>query len=125
MMAALQWTGVAVAVFYLLWVHFLAVMHLKDARDAVPSILAAVHKSVQILADIVLAVGVILNLLFRVFLSWLIFWEVPPPFKYWGEWATSAQVKRLCNTGSGFRQRRAVWFRDNLLKPFDKSGGHD
>lgn len=103
------------AAFFTLWILFLAVMHLKEARDS--GVLAARPWVIRALAYMVLAVGVVFNLFVRVCLSWVIFWEIPR----WGEWAVSAQVKRLCAAGN----TRAVWFRDNLLKPFDKSGGHD
>lgn len=109
--------------FVILWILFLAVMHLKDADRT--GVLATLDPKIQKLARFVLAIGILVNLLVRVCFSWLIFWEIPPPFKRWGEWAVSAQVKRLCNEGSGWRQQRAFWWRDNVLKPFDLWGGHD
>ncbi len=115
----------AVKWFFILWVFFLAVMHLQDAQKT--GVLATLHRNVQIAAQIVLYTGVTINLLVRVLFSWLLFWEVPPPFnpRRWGEWAVSAQVKRLCNEGTGFRQQRAFWWRDNVLRPFDQWGGHN
>ncbi len=113
----------AVKWFAILWVFFLAVMHLKDADKN--GVLATLDPRVQKAAYVVLAVGIIINLLVRVCFSWMVFGEIPPPFRYWGEWAVSAQVKRLCNEGDGWRQQRAFWWRDNVLKPFDLWGGHD
>lgn len=109
--------------FFILWVFFLAVMKLKDVEKS--GVLATLHPNVQLAARTVLLIGVTINLFVRVCLSWLVFWEIPPPFKHWGEWAVSAQVKRLCNEGSGWRQQRAFFWRDNVLRPFDLWGGHD
>jgi len=121
--AALGFLAQAVKWFAILWVFFLAVMKLRDVEKT--GVLITLDRRVQIAARVVLAIGVTINLFVRVFFSWLVFLEVPPPFKHWGEWAVSAQVKRLCNEGSGWRQQRAFWWRDNVLRPFDMWGGHD
>ncbi len=109
--------------FFILWLFFLAVMKLRDVEKT--GVLITLDIKMQYAARLVLLIGVTINLFVRVCFSWLVFWEVPPPFKRWGEWAVSAQVKRLCNEGTGFRQQRAFWWRDNVLRPFDMWGGHD
>jgi len=104
---------------FILWILFLAVMKLQDVEKS--GVLATLDPRVQKLARAVLIVGILYNAFVRVFLSWMIFWELPR----WGEWAVSAQVKRLCNEGSGWRQERAEWWSDNMLGPFDATGRHN
>jgi len=112
----------AACTLFVLWILFLAVMHLRDARDA--GTLAALHWSVLWAAYLVLAVGVALNFFVRQTITCWLFWDGWT----WGEWGVSPQIERIRYQEGGAvtrGHRLAVWFGDNYLKPLDKTGGHD
>lgn len=101
----------AVLAFWLLWVFFLCVMLLDEHK-------ANLKGFVRLLAYFTLAVGLSLDFLVQVGPASVLWLELPK------ELTVSGRVKRLCATGGGYRYKLAIWFRDNLLAPFDKSGGH-
>jgi hypothetical protein len=107
-----------VATFYLLWVHYLAVMHLRDVRDdgradASKAMTPFAYKC----GLVVLFIGELLDLAGEL-LCTFIFVDLPR------ELTVSGRVKRLCLT-TGWRGSFARWFRDNFLSKFDRKGGHD
>ncbi len=105
---------------FVLWVFFLAVMKLQDLDKS--GELAKLHISVRIAARTVLIIGVVMNAFCRVCLTSVLF--VDPP--RWGEWGVSAQVKRLWTDGGWWpwQKRWAIFWRDNVLGPFDATKRH-
>lgn len=69
-------------------------------------------------AYLVLALGYIVDFIVQIGPASLLWLELPK------ETTVSARVARLVRSGHGYRYKLAVWFRDNLLKLFDESGGH-
>lgn len=107
-------SGLASALgLWFLWVFFLAVMCLQAARDAKTLTAWGLR-----LGYTVLLVGWTLDFIIQVTVAVLLFAELPQ------ELTVSSRVKRLIATGSGWRKARAEWFRDNLLKAFDRTGRH-
>jgi hypothetical protein len=104
----------AIGLCWLLFVFYLAVMCLKIARDA-----GKLTPGGKVFGYPVLAIGYLLDFLVQVTLAVLLFWELPR------ETTVSGRVKRHCATGGGaWRARLAWWLRDQLLAPYDPSGGH-
>lgn len=99
--------------FWSLWVLFLAVMNLGQAKAE-----GKLHGFALYAGYTVLAVGLLVDLIVQVLVASLLWLELPR------EWTVSERVARLCKSGSGWRQKLALWFRDVLLAPFDRSGGH-
>lgn len=97
--------------FYLLWVHFLAVMNLKEAGDSLKGL--ALY-----LGRVTLFVGLCLDLFWQIFPATILWLELPK------ELTVSGRVERLCREGHGYRYNLAVWFRNTWLAPFDRSGDH-
>lgn len=102
-----------IASLFGLWVLFLAVMNLKQARDA-----GKLHKAAFAFGVPVLVVGYALDVFVQMTVAVVIFAELPR------ELTVSGRVNRLIESGGGWRKREAEWFRDVLLAPFDQSGGH-
>lgn len=98
---------------WMLWVFFLAVMCLQTARDAKTLTPWGLR-----LGYTVLGAGWVLDFLVQVTVAVLIFAELPR------ELTVSGRVQRLVESGAGWRKAVAEWFRDNLLKPFDRTGRH-
>lgn len=101
-----------------LWILFLACMNLGDVRRS--GVLATLHPFIQRAAMAVYAMGAAVNLLARHTVACLIFgvgWER-------GELGISALVDRLCDGPDGWQKDRALWWRKNVLGPFDPSGKH-
>lgn len=96
-----------------LFVFFLAVMSLKIASDA-----GRLTPAGKVLGYPILAIGYLLDFFVQTTLAVLLFLELPR------ETTVSGRVKRHCK-GTGWRASLAIWMREQLLKPYDPSGGHD
>ena len=101
-----------IAAVYLLWVHFVAIMHLKHMRDA--GQLTTAQKAIGYPA---LAIGLVLDLFVQIIIS-VLFLELPR------ERTVSGRLWRLSNGASGWRQRLALRLRVALLDSADPSGVH-
>jgi hypothetical protein len=95
---------------YALWLFFLAVMNLKQARDE-----GLLNKTALTLGYPILVIGYLLDALVNVSVMTLLFLEIPQ------ELTVTSRLKRHINTGSGWRLNLASWFKP-LLNPFD--AGH-
>ena len=105
--------GQAVLALWLLWVFFLAVMQLRDARDR-----GVLTPWGLRLGYTVLIPGLVLDFIVQVTIAIPLFLGLPR------ELTVSARVNRLVKSGTGWPRRCALWFRTHLLAPFDKTGGH-
>lgn len=103
----------SVLAFWSLWILFLAVMNLGQAKAEGKLCGFALYAGYT-----VLAVGLLVDLIVQVLVASLLWLELPR------ELTVSERVARLCKHGSGWRLRLALWFRHTLLAPFDRSGGH-
>ena len=97
--------------FYLLWFFFLAVMNLKQAKEA-----GRLNKTAKLMGAPILAIGYILDFLVNIFLS-IPFLEFPH------ELTVTARLKRHIRHSIGWRKSLACFFIP-LLDPFDPSGKH-
>jgi hypothetical protein len=102
---------VTLVTFYLLWVHYLAVMHLKELGPKLQG-------PALWLGKLVLGLGLLLDLFWQVLPASVLWLELPK------ELTVSGRVERLCKTGHGYRYNLAVWFRNTWLALFDPSGDH-
>ena len=100
------------AAVYLLWVHFVAIMHLMHMRA--DGLLTRSQKAIGYTA---LAVGLVLDLAVQIAITPL-FLELPR------EWTVSGRLWRLSNGTPGWRQRLAIKLRTALLDTADPSGTH-
>jgi amino acid transporter len=112
---------------YALWVFFLAAMNLIQARDE-----GALPTWAHRLGLPVILVGIVIDVVVQLTIACVIFLELPH------EMTVSGRVKRWVEgpkfigypdgpPTKGLRWWRysvALWMRLNLLKPFDRTGGH-
>ena len=106
---------IALACVHALWVHYVAVMRLKQLRDA-----GTLTTGQKVMGYPALVVGLLLDLGVHMIVGTLLFAELPAR----GEWTLSARLWRLSTTGTGWRQRLALWLRRELLDSADPSGVH-
>lgn len=99
--------------FWVLWVLFLAIMNLNEAKNS-----NTLPAPIRGLAYVTLYIGLLVDFLIQIGPATILWLELPR------ELTVSARVARLVRSGHGYRHDLAIWFRDNLLKPFDRSGGH-
>lgn len=102
---------------FLLWVYFLAVMKLRDVRDAKQLV-----GPIKYPAFMVLGIGYALDAVVNTFPVSLLVWEWPQWHRR--EWTVSDRTKRLKLAG-GWRGRFCAWLRTHFLAKADASGGHD
>lgn len=105
--------GAMLLATWLLWVFFLAVMHLQEARDAGRLTTWNTRTGYS-----VLFVGYLLDFTVNMTFAVLLFLELPH------ETTVSARIQRLVLYGTGWRQKVAIWIRSALLATFDPSGRH-
>lgn len=97
---------------YQLWVHFVAVMHLKRMRDA-----GQLTTAQKFIGYPVLAIGLVLDIALQIIITAL-FLELPR------ELTVSGRLWRLSNGVDGWRKRIATHIRVGLLDSADPSGVH-
>jgi len=114
-MIYLIWLAVALALFTLTFIFFVAIMKMREVKDEI----FRLHWSVRWLCYGILAVGLVLDTL----LNWIVltvsFYELPQEFL-----STSRVVRHKYNSG-GFRQLQANWWCKNWLTPFDSKHCED
>lgn len=103
----------SLSAFWCLWVLFLAVMNLGQAK-----VEGKLHGFALYAGYTVLGVGLLVDLVVQVLVASVLWLELPR------ELTVSERVARLCKSGIGWRKDLALWFRRVLLAPFDRSGGH-
>jgi hypothetical protein len=99
--------AVIAMLIYGTWIHYLAVMMLKQKRETMPKI-------AEQFGYVVLYVGYAFDILFNIAAS-IPFLELPL------DWLFTSRMKRHVKE-DGYRGNLARWFCANLLEPFDK--GH-
>lgn len=96
------------------WVYFLAVMHLRDAKDA-----ERLNGFAKALGYFNLFIGLVLDALVNALPMSLIMLELPR------EWLTTARLSRIIKTGDvSWRYGVALWLCRNLLSTFDSDHHH-
>lgn len=97
---------------YILWLFYLAVMILKQAKDN-----GIISKPALLLGTPVLIIGYIIDAIVNFTVMSVLFLE--PPFEL-------TVTKRLCRhlESRGWKYKIAFWFCSNLLDTFDPSGKH-
>jgi hypothetical protein len=113
LLLALEPVAWCIGSFYLLWGLYLAVMNLKRARDA-----GTITRPAYCLGLPLLYSGLLVDFLFNVILTTLLFLELPREF------LVTQRLTRHANSAGGWRKRLAIWFAKNLLDTFDPSGQH-
>lgn len=97
-------------------VYFIAIMKLRDMRDA-----GQITGILKWFGYFNLFIGLLLDVLVNLFPATLIFWEWPR----WGEWLTTARLSRIIKTGDvNWRYSVAMWFCRELLSKFDSTKHH-
>lgn len=106
-----------------LWVFFLAVMHLRDARDD-----GTLTGPVVGPAYLVLAIGYALDVFVQLVWACVWFRELPPRHDRfpWFEATVSHRTRRwAAREGTEYRVTSARYLRRVFLAGFDRTGGHD
>lgn len=103
--------GLVFAVWFT-WSLYLAVMHLKTARDS-----GKLTPAAKVMGYPWLIVGYVIDVLFNAVIGSLLFFELPRELLF------TARVSRL-NDCDGWRGRLARWICTQLLDPFDPDGKH-
>lgn len=116
------WLGLKYS--FLLWVFFLAVMKLRDVRDA-----GNLVGPIRYPAFLVLGIGYALDALVNMTVMFVVLWEQPSITfgKGWwteSEWTVSDRTKRWAQTDT-WRGALCRWLRKRFLAPADSKGGHD
>lgn len=101
-----------VLLIWLLWVFFVAVMHLKELRDA-----GTLTRAQKAFGYPALAIGLALDVLVNATVATALFVELPR------EWLLSGRLWRLSH-GDGWRAKLATAIRSQLLDSADPSGLH-
>ena len=96
----------------MLWVFYLAVMHLREARDA-----GRIPRFAYLPGMVALFAGYALDFFVNVVVITVVMLEVPR------ETTVTARLKRH-RDDSGWRGAIARWLAAQLLDPFDPSGRH-
>jgi hypothetical protein len=104
---------ISIPAAWTLWVFYVAVMRLKQVRDAGKLTIA-----MKVFGYPLLVVGLVLDLLVNVCIGSVVFIEIPR------ELTLSSRLWRLSNGAPGYRQKVALWFRVNLLDAIDPDGIH-
>lgn len=114
---------VMITMFYTLmntWTQYLAVMALKEKRDALIVEGKSFTKPQKIFGYPLLIRGLIWDVFLNFFVGTICFLELPRYDKK--EWLFTGRVSRWNDTG-GWRGDLARWFCHHFLDPFEK-GGH-
>lgn len=111
------WTLAGISVFvYLLWIHYVAVMHLKHLRGE-----QKLTGAVTFMGYLALGVGLLIDLVVHLVVGSLLFLELPA----WREWTLSGRLWRLSNgPDDTWRRRLALAIRRGLLDQIDPEGVH-
>lgn len=109
---AMRYLGAAVLWTWVLWVFYLAVMHLQERRDA-----DMIPRFAYIPGMAALWVGWALDFLINVAVLTVVMIEIPR------ETTVTARLKRH-KDDMGWRGSIARWIAAQLLDPFDPSGTH-
>lgn len=114
MIPSLTMLLLAVLSVWLLWVFYVAMMRLKQVRDA-----GGLTLAMKVFGYPALAVGLVLDFFVNLIAGSAIFLERPR------EWTLSARLWRLSNDkAAGWRQRLAWALRVSLLDAVDPEGVH-
>jgi hypothetical protein len=98
---------------YALWIFYVAVMHLKRARD-----MGTLTRPALYLGYPVLMIGYLLDIFVQVFVASVIFLDIPR------DWTLTGRLKRYIAGPEGWRETAAIWMCSNLLNTFDPDGRH-
>ncbi len=96
-----------------LWVAYVAIMRLKQVREA-----GQLTTAMKVFGYPLLFRGLVLDFFCNLITASLLFREWPR------EWTVSSRLWRLSQTGTGWRQQRAIAMRIALLDAIDPSGLH-
>jgi hypothetical protein len=115
------------AAAYVLWIFFLAAMNLMQARDE-GSLPTWAHR----LGLPIVFVGLVIDVFVQLTLACVVFLELPRELTVSGRVKRWVEGPKFIGYPSGpptngirwWRYSVALWMRENLLKPFDRSGGH-
>lgn len=102
----------SILAFWLLWVFYVAVMHLKKVRDTV-----GLTPASKVFGYPTLFVGLVLDCLINITVCTVLFLDLPR------ETLVTARLQRYVR-GDGWRKKAALWFGVELLNDFDPSGNH-
>ena len=98
---------------YALWIFYVAVMHLKRARDN-----GTLSRPALYLGYPVLMAGYVLDVFVQVVVASVLF--IDPP----RDWTLTGRLKRYIAGPEGWREKVAVWMCSHLLNAFDPDGRH-
>lgn len=110
-MEMLKAIGYGIALFYITWLFFLAIMALKLAKDT-----GKLRKPVIILGSPILLFGILLDFSTNM-VATFVFLELPQ------ETMLTYRCERHLRDSDGWDYRVALWICRNLLDPFQQ-GGH-
>ena len=116
--------GLSLLLVFMLWVFFLAVMKLKDIRNA-----GKLIGPIKGPAYLVLVIGYLLDALCNLLVLTVLLLELPrlTGGARWykdSEWTVSARTKRWALTAT-WRGAFCRWLRTSFLAAADVGGGHD
>lgn len=108
-----SWIEYAAAALYLLWVLYLAICNLYQAKKA-----GTIQKVALFLGYPLLILGVLLDIAVNITIMSVLFLERPR------ELLVTQRLTRHIAKGTGWRKKLAYWICSSLLNAFDPSGNH-
>lgn len=117
MKAALLSSAWILGSLWLTWIIFVAIMRLKQVREA-----GQLTRTTAVLGYATLALGLVLDMLINTAVGTIAFAEWPQWRR--GEWLLSGRLSRLSAGPDGWRKRRAILIRSQLLDNVDPAGVH-
>lgn len=113
MILFLELSAYALFLVYALWLFYLAVMNLRQAKLA-----GRLSKVALAFGTPLLFLGLLLDFLANVLVFTVIMLDLPR------ETLVTDRLKRYARGPDGWRKSLALWFADHLLDDFDPSGKH-
>lgn len=112
MMFIIYYIGLTVFSLYSLWLFYLAVMNLSQAKNK-----GTLSKSANFFGIPILIIGLLVDFICNVLIT-VPFLDLPK------ETTVTARLKRYAAGPDNWRKKFTQWFADDMLDDFDPSGKH-
>ena len=109
----MNYAAYGIGSIYVLWLFYLAVMHLARAREN-----GTLSRPALYLGYPLFLIGYLLDVFVQIVVMSVLFFDIPR------DWTVTGRMKRYINTETGWREAVAIWMCSHLLNAFDPDGKH-